>query len=112
MAYDFSREGTANVAATATEYTLNGTSPETTPCTLQGLIGTSALAAGDELAVRVYEKVISGGTQLLVWEATATYGTLVLVLPALILGNGWDVKVIQTAGVAIGANLPFSLRTV
>lgn len=103
--------GTKNIASTGVEYTLNATSPETTFCTLQGFVDVSAMAAGDEIAVRIYEKVISGGTQRLVWEAYARFGTLVVVLPGLMLVNGWDVKVIQTAGSAIGNNLPYSLRT-
>lgn len=113
MAFTFD-EGTANIAATATEYTLNAAAI-TTPCAMQLILDVSDMANGDVLLVRIYEEVVAGGTQRItsfsVSNAQGADGDL-YAFPSLIVGNNCDITVEQTAGVALGNTLGYSIRMV
>lgn len=57
------------------------------------------MAKGDEFIVKVYEKVISGGTKRVVWSATISDAQATLfVMPTLVLKNGWDMTIQKIAG--------------
>ncbi len=113
MAFIFD-EGTKNIAATATEYTLNAAAI-TTACAVQLLLDVSDMADGDSLLVRIYEEVVSGGTQRItsfsINNAQGADGDL-WAFPSLIVGNNCDITVTQTAGVALGNTLGYSIRMV
>lgn len=114
MAFTFD-EGTKNIAATATEYTLNATTPNTTDCAMQILLDVNDMANGDSLLVRIKEKVVSGGTQRITsFSISNDQGAdnELWASPSLIVGNGWDVTIEQTAGVALGNTLVYSIRMV
>jgi hypothetical protein len=66
--------------------------PQTTDGVYQAFIDVSDMTGGDELQIRVYEKVQSGDTQRIVYEATL-YGPQsppIFVTPSLVLINGFD----------------------
>lgn len=94
----------ANSASiSTTEYSLPNNSttltPITTEKTVQVFLNTSNLAAGDEYELRIYDKVISTGSQVLVFPiVTLTSGIAAWVSPALRLKHGWDVTLVKTAG--------------
>lgn len=57
------------------------------------------MAKGDEFLVKVYEKVLTGGTKRVVWSACISDAQSTLfVMPTLILMNGWDMTIQRTAG--------------
>jgi len=66
----------------------------------QAFIDLNALAAGDTFVFKVYEKVRTGDTQRVVYEATFTgvQSQPIWVSPSLILGVGWDMTLDKTAG--------------
>jgi hypothetical protein len=86
-----------------TEYSLPNASTTLTPRTDVGVyqvfIDTSAMAAGDQYEITVYEKVTSGGSQLPIYRAVLT-GAMAdtWVSPSLILMLGWDVTIAKLAG--------------
>ncbi|TNE87046.1 MAG: hypothetical protein EP324_08210 [Gammaproteobacteria bacterium] len=92
-----------SASISTTEYSLPNNSttltPITTEKTVQVFLNTSAIAAGDEFELRIYDKVISGGSQVLVFPiVTLTSGIDAWVSPALRLKHGWDVTLVKTAG--------------
>jgi len=93
-----------------TEHTLNGTTPETTDGVFQLVVDVNALVAGDIVEFRCKEKVLSAGTQRLVFAATLAgpQGTPVWMSPPLILLHGWDMTLLQTDGT--GRSFPWSIR--
>jgi hypothetical protein len=60
----------------------------------------SALAAGDQFQVKIYEKVASGGTQRAVetYVFTGAQANPHVFFPTLILGVGWDMTLKKLAG--------------
>lgn len=84
---------------------------QTDDSVLQVWIDFSAMAAGDQYVVRVYE-TINGGTQQQVdeWILTGAQAKSAFVLPSLLLGEGWDVTVTKLAGV--DRSIRWSLRKV
>lgn len=58
----------------------------------QIFLDVSDMVAADELQIRVYEKVQSGGTQRIVYQATliGPQSPPVWVSPSLVLLHGWD----------------------
>ncbi len=58
------------------------------------------LAAGDVFEFKVYEKVIAGSTQRLVYSSTfsGVQGEPVFVTPSLILMHGWEMTLNKLAG--------------
>lgn len=105
----------SQTAVIGTEHTLNPTTPETTVGMFQLVVDLSAMQAGDTVELRVKEKAQNAaGTQRTVFTDTysdaqsadsASYAS-----PALILGNGWDMTLKQTAGT--GRAYPWSIRSV
>lgn len=77
-----------------------GPDADTTVGVFQAFIDLNALAAGDQFIFRVYEKVRTGDTQRLVYDASFSHaqGTPVWVSPQLILGVGWDMTLDKVAG--------------
>jgi hypothetical protein len=70
------------------------------------------MIAGDELQIRVYEKVTSGGTQYIVWQSilAGAQSPPIWVSPSLILMHGWDVTADTIVGGTITVN--WSIRQV
>lgn len=99
----------------ATEYSLpndanySSGSPMTTDVALQGWIDFGAMTATEEYRVRIYEKV-NAGTQRVVWETyLANVQAGPLVLPTILLMEGWDISVKKIAGT--DRSIAWSLRT-
>jgi len=94
--------GTETVTTTEWSMTTDTSGPDvdTTAGIFQAFIDVSALAAGDVFEFKVYEKVLSGSTQRLVYYARAAnaQGTPVYVSPSLVLGNGWDMTLLKVSG--------------
>lgn len=93
--------GSATIGVT--EYSLPSVSTtrvaQTDDCILQPFIDVSAMAAGDEYRIRIYERV-NGGTQRVVYESSllGAQGSPIFAAPSLIVGDGWDVAVQKIAG--------------
>jgi hypothetical protein len=101
MAISIAFADTATIGTT--EYSLPNDSTTLTPRTETGVfqvfIDTSAMQVGDQYEINVYEKVISGGSQVGIYQAVIT-GVMAdsWVSPSLILSIGWDVTVKKLAG--------------
>lgn len=85
--------------------TANGEAYSTaTPLTTDGIyqvfLDVSDMVAGDQLQIRIYEKVRSGDTQRVVYEAilTGVQAQPIWASPSLILLHGWDVTLDALAG--------------
>lgn len=93
--------GSASIGTT--EYSCPNASTTLTPRTdslfIQAFFDCAAMAAGDQFQFRVYEKVTSGGTQRVIYEAILT-GTQAptYVFPTLALKHGWDVTIKKLTG--------------
>ena len=102
MAISEAYSGTETV--TTTEWSLTGDDNSLAAITTDGIyqcfLDLNALAAGDLYVFRVYEKVLSGSTQRLVFSATfgGAQGEPVWVSPSLILIHGWDMALLKLAG--------------
>jgi hypothetical protein len=100
-----------------TEYSLpadanySSGSPQTTDAVVQAFLDLSALAAGDQFQIAVYEKV-NAGTQRLVGVPAVVVGAQsgLYVTPAMVLGEGWDITVKKLAGT--DRSIAWSIRTV
>ncbi len=108
----FAEESGTQTATISTEHVLNGTSPNTVDGVYSFWVSTENMVAGDTLELRIKEKVISGGTQLLVSIATISgvQADKAWTSPSLILFHGWDFTLKQTAGT--GRNFPWSIRKI
>lgn len=73
---------------------------QTTDGVFQVFLDVSDMIAGDQLQVRVYEKVRSGDTQRIVYQAilTGAQSDPIWVSPSLLLLHGWDVTCDALAG--------------
>lgn len=102
----------SQTAVISTEHTLNGTTPETTDGIFQIFVDVANMVAGDILELRIKEKARTGDTQRQVLVATlaGAQSDPLWVSPSLILMNGWDVTLKQTAGT--GRAFPWSIRKV
>jgi hypothetical protein len=93
---------TETVGTTEHSFTTDTAGPDsdTTDGVFQGFFDVSTLAAGDQFQFRVYEKVNSGGTQRIVYEAilTGAQAQPIFVTPSLILLHGWDMTWDKLAG--------------
>jgi len=78
----------------------------------QVFIELSDMVTGDELQIRIYDKVGSAGGQLIILQANliGPQSPAVWVSPALILMHGWDVTLDCIAGTSI--DLDWSIRKV
>jgi len=74
---------------------------QTDDCILQLWLDLNALQAGDSFRLRLYEKVNgAGATQRLTeeWVFTGAQTKPGWVMPAVIVGHGWDLTLLRTAG--------------
>jgi hypothetical protein len=94
--------GTEAVGATEWSCTTDTSGPDvdTTDGVFQVFLDLSDMIAGDQLQIRVYEKVRSSSTQRIVYQAilTGAQPEPVWVSPSLILMHGWDVTLDALAG--------------
>lgn len=105
-----SEQITGTKAVDTTEWSLadastNGEAYSTaTPITddgvYQAFLDVSDMIAGDQLQIRVYEKVRSGDTQRIVYQAilTGAQSEPIWVSPSLVLMHGWDITCDALAG--------------
>lgn len=83
-------------AISTTEHSMTtdtaGPDTETSDGVFQVFLDLSDMIAGDELQIRLYEKVQSGGTQRLVeqWSLVGAQGRPIWASPAFMLMHGWD----------------------
>jgi hypothetical protein len=96
-------EYTINASVSTTEYSITNNSTsiatQTGDGVMQVFIDCSAMAAGDQYQVRVYEKTRSASTQRIVYEALLTGAQdEIFVSPALTVMHGWDVTLDKIAG--------------
>jgi hypothetical protein len=97
-----------------TEYSLVNNSTtiatSTTQCMMQAFVDLNAMAAGDVFRLRVYEKTVSGGTQRVIYDRTyqGVLSQPIVVTPALVLANGWDVTLLKLSGT--DRAIPYSVR--
>lgn len=115
MAISEAFAGTAAIGTTeysapnAANYDIN--TPITTDGVYQVFLDVSDMVAGDQLQIRVYEKVRSGDTQRVVYESILSGAQAdIWVSPSLILLHGWDVTLDTLAGTSITVN--WSIRQV
>lgn len=102
----------SQTAVISTEHTLNGTTPETTDGIYQLFIDVAAMIAGDVTEIRIKEKARTGDTQrqILVATLSGAQSDPLWVSPSMILMNGWDMTLKQTAGT--GRAYPWSIRKI
>lgn len=91
-------------AVSTTEHSLTtdtaGPDVETSDGVFQVWLDVSDMIAGDELQIRIYEKVQSSDTQRICYQSTlvGAQGDPIWVSPSLILLHGWDVTLDAIAG--------------
>ena len=91
-------------AVSTTEHSLTtdtaGPDVETSDGVFQVFLDVSDMVAGDELQIRVYEKVQAADTQRVVYQANLVgpQSPPIWVSPSLILLHGWDVTLDAIAG--------------
>jgi hypothetical protein len=94
--------GSAAIAATEWSLTTNaaGVATETSDGVYQVWLDVADMVAGDELQVRLYEKVRASDPQRLLLAATLVgpQAPPVWVSPSLILLHGWDVTLLGVSG--------------
>jgi hypothetical protein len=94
MAITEAFSGTEAVSTTEHSMTTDTAGPdaETSDGVFQIFLDLNDMVAGDQLQIRVYEKVLAASTQRIVYEAilTGAQATPVWVSPSLILMHGWD----------------------
>jgi hypothetical protein len=105
--------GTEAVSTTEHSLTTDTAGPDvdTTDGVFQVFLDLSDMVAGDQLQIRVYEKVRAADTQRVVYEAilTGAQATPIWVSPSLILMHGWDVTLDALAGTI---TVTWSIRSV
>lgn len=95
---------TGSEAVSTTEHSMTtdtaGPDTETSDGVFQIFCDVSDMIAGDQLQIRIYEKVTSGGTQRIVYESilSGAQSQPIWVSPALILLHGWDATLDALAG--------------
>lgn len=94
--------GTEAVSTTEWSVTTDTAGPDAdvTDGVFQIFLDVSDMVAGDELQIRVYEKVRSGDTQRIVYQETllGVQSQPIWVSPSLILLHGWDATLKAIAG--------------
>jgi hypothetical protein len=94
--------GTEAVSTTEHSMTTDTAGPDvdTTDGVFQVWLDVSDMIAGDQLQIRIYEKVRSGDTQRVVYEAvlTGAQAQPIWVSPSLIMLHGWDATLDALAG--------------
>lgn len=106
--------GTEAVGATEWSCTTDTAGPdvETSDGIFQVFLDVSDMIAGDQLQIRIYEKVQSTDTQRVVYESflTGAQASPVWAAPSLVLMQGWDVTLKTLAGTSI--TVTWSIRKV
>mgnify|MGYP001344895261 CR=1 FL=1 len=84
----------------ATDTSYDTGDAQTTDGVFQVWLDLSDMIAGDQLQIRIYEKVRSGDTQRVVeeWILTGAQSKPIWVSPSLIMMHGWDVTADALAG--------------
>ncbi len=84
----------------ATDTSYDTGDAQTTDGVFQAFLDVSDMIAGDQLQIRIYEKVRSGDTQRIVYEAilTGAQSQPIWVSPSLVLMHGWDITCDALAG--------------
>jgi hypothetical protein len=105
--------GTATISTT--EYSLVTNSTTLTTNTTRGVyqiyIDFANMQSGDEYLVQIKERVISGGTQRLIYSSTVEGAqSTPFVTPTLVFFHGWDVTVDLITGSA--RSISWSIRRV
>lgn len=94
--------GTEAVSTTEHSCTTDTAGPDvdTTDGVFQVFLDVSDMIAGDQLQIRIYEKVQSSDTQRICYQAilTGAQPQPIWVSPSLILLHGWDVTLDALAG--------------
>lgn len=94
--------GTEDVSTTEWSLTTDSSGPdvETSDGVFQIFLDVSDMVSGDELQIRVYEKVQSSDTQRIVYQSNLVgpQSPPIFVTPSLILMHGWDVTLDAIAG--------------
>jgi hypothetical protein len=91
-------------SVTTTEWSLTGDDDSLASITDDGVyqffLDVNAIVGADLFRFRIYEKVQSGDTQRVVYEAFlgGPQGTPIFVSPALVLIHGWDASLLRIAG--------------
>jgi hypothetical protein len=91
-------------AVTNTEWSCttdtSGPDADTTDGVFQAFFDLSDMIAGDIVRIRVYEKVRSGDTQRIAYEAilNGVQSEPIFVTPSLVLLHGWDFTMYGVAG--------------
>ena len=105
--------GTETVGTAEWSMTTDTAGPSVTTAagTYQAFIDLSALAAGDVYRLRIYERVITGGSQLVCGEFIFNGATSeqAAVTATLILEVGWDMTLTKLAGT--DRSISWSIRT-
>lgn len=84
----------------ATDTSYDTGDAQTTDGVFQVWLDLSDMIAGDQLQIRIYEKVRSADTQRIAYEAilTGAQSQPVWVSPSLVLMHGWDITADALAG--------------
>lgn len=84
----------------ATDTSYDTGDAQTTDGVFQVWLDLSDMIAGDQLQIRIYEKVRSADTQRIVYEAilTGAQSQPIWVSPSLVMMHGWDVTCDALAG--------------
>ena len=96
--------GTEAIATTewslATDTSYDTADAQTTAGLYQLVLDLSDMIAGDQLQIRLYEKVRSGDTQRVVeqWILTGAQSQPIWISPAVMLIHGWDWTLVALAG--------------
>jgi hypothetical protein len=104
MAISEVTNSSSGTSISTTEYSILNASTSLSPSTTSGVyqifLDLTNMVAGDQYRLRVYEKIISGGTQRVLYEPIFTDAQLqaLVALPTLILMWGWDVTLKRLAG--------------
>lgn len=91
----------ASISTTEYSIVVPGTpAPQTTDGVFQFWLDFSAMTATEQYCIRLYEKYDAAGTQRLVeeWILTGVQSKPMMVIPSMVLGEGWDVTVTKLAG--------------
>lgn len=107
--------GTESITTTEHSLTTDTSGPdvEASDGVFQVFLDLSDMVAGDELQIRIYEKVQSSDTQRVVYQSTLVgpQSPPIWVSPSLVLLHGWDVTCDQIAGTS-GITVTWSIRKI
>ena len=115
MAITVAFSGSEAVSTTEHSMTTDTAGPdaETSDGVFQLFLGLTDMAVGDELQVRIYEKVLSSSTQRIVYQQNISGKLGVFgagfVFPALVLMHGWDMTLDAISGTI---DIEWSIRKV